>query len=58
MKVRIVQGFKLQIANLGIVNLYILETIQLSASEEITEEILNLKFEITNDSNLKSILTH
>ena len=58
MKVRIVQGLKLQIANLGISNMLELGTIQRSASKDITEEILKLKFEITKASNLKLILTH
>ena len=58
MKARIVKGLKLQIANLGISNLLELGTIQRSLSEEITEEILKLKFGVTNASNLKLILTH
>ena len=58
MNVKIVQGLKLQIANFGISNLLELGTIQWSASEEITEEILKLKSRIANASNLKLILTH
>ena len=42
MNAKIVQGLKLQISNLGISNLNVLGTIQWSASEEITEEILKL----------------